>query len=97
MLGMSPEKKSKIVPPALILLSLCALSFYMGGMFCSNKDDVLVQTEHGTDLKVADCQLQQTKVPDFKECNITFQDLTPCMDPRVLHSAQYIFALFSKY
>lgn len=82
MLGLSSEKKSKIVPPALIVLSLCALCFYLGGIFCSNNDELLVQSvPQGTDSKVADCQ-PQAKVTAFKECNITFQDLTPCMDPR---------------
>lgn len=94
MLGLSSEKKSKIVPPALIVLSLCALCFYLGGIFCSNNDELLVQSvPQGTDLKVADCQ-PQAKVTAFKECNITFQDLTPCMDPGVRHSVKFFFSLF---
>ncbi|MCO5586645.1 hypothetical protein L7F22_040586 [Adiantum nelumboides] len=77
----SPEKKSRILPSALVLLSLCAISFYLGGIYGSDKDELLVQPSfNGADLKVSDCQ-SQSKITNFKECNITFQDLTPCMDP----------------
>lgn len=79
--GSSPEKKSKLLPPALILLSLCAISFYLGGIFCSTKDELLLQSgSDGADLKVSGCQLQR-KITNFNECSIAFQDLTPCMDP----------------
>lgn len=75
------EKMLKIVPPALMVLSFCALSFYLGGIFCSNKDRVLMQSEFsGSDVKLTSCQ-SQVKPDNFKECNISFQDLTPCMDP----------------
>ncbi|KAH7443577.1 hypothetical protein KP509_02G040600 [Ceratopteris richardii] len=80
--GLSSEKKSKIVPLALVLLALCSVSFYLGGIFCSSKDAELLESSiQEADLKVAGCP-SQTRVTDFKECNITFQDLTPCMDPR---------------
>ncbi|KAH7281048.1 hypothetical protein KP509_36G027200 [Ceratopteris richardii] len=77
----SSEKKSRVVPPVLVLFSLCAISFYMGGLFCSTKDQQLLDLElHGTDIKGDGCQ-SQIKVAEFKECNLTYQDLTPCMDP----------------
>lgn len=73
------EKTSKILPPVLLVLSLCSFAFYLGGIFCADKDPQQSAIS-GTDLKVAGCQ-PQAKITKFKECNITLQDLTPCTDP----------------
>ncbi|MCO5554911.1 hypothetical protein L7F22_008449 [Adiantum nelumboides] len=70
---------SKALPPVLVLLSLCSLSFYLGGIFCGDKG-TQQSALSAADLKVASCQ-PQLKVTEFKECNITLQDLTPCTDP----------------
>ena len=75
------EKMSKHLPPALILMSLCAFTFYLGGLFCAEKDITTVDQYD----KVAvnkNCQ-PQVNPSSFQECNISLQDLTPCTDPNV--------------
>eukprot|EP00250_Pteridium_aquilinum_P011629 c20206_g2_i1 orf=1-423(-) len=73
------EKMFKMLPPVLLVLSLVSISFYLGGIFCADRDTPQSAIS-GTDLKVSGCQ-PQAKPTEFKECNITLQDLTPCTDP----------------
>ena len=80
----STEKMSKLFPPALLLLSLCGFSFYLGGMFCSQEDATRDQYNGvEVDKKFANCQFHVKPLANFKECNISLQDLTPCTDPHV--------------
>ncbi|ERN15657.1 probable methyltransferase PMT21 [Amborella trichopoda] len=82
--GSYPDRWSRMVPLTLMLVLLCGLSFYLGGIFCSEKHKLL-----GTDLalaltsplKVAPLS-SQTKTVTFPECGIKFQDYTPCTDPK---------------
>ncbi|KAL2547961.1 putative methyltransferase PMT20 [Forsythia ovata] len=79
-----PDKSSVTVPMAIIVVVLCGLSFYLGGMFCSEKDryvtkDITKAIE--TSKEMAACPLQIEAVT-FPECSIDYQDYTPCTDPR---------------
>lgn len=73
------EKSSKLLPPLLAVLSLCCISFYFGGIFCAGKVSQ-PGASSAVSSKAADCQ-SLAIITDFKECNITLQDLTPCTDP----------------
>jgi hypothetical protein len=77
-----PEKMSKHIPRALILLSLCAFAFYLGGLFCTEKDGVVINSYDEFSV-TKNCQ-PQVKPSNFQECNISLQDITPCTDPHVL-------------
>ncbi|KAH7301055.1 hypothetical protein KP509_23G010200 [Ceratopteris richardii] len=78
-IGLSSEKMNKLLPPVLVLLSLCSLSFYMGGIFCGEKGAPQSSSSEIT-VALSGCQ-PQTKFTKFVECNISLQDLTPCTDP----------------
>lgn len=80
-------KNSRAVPTALLLIVLCGASFYLGGLFCSQKYKYgmldfgnVIQTSK----EVAIVPLQ-IKAVTFPECESSFQDYTPCTDPKVIH------------
>ncbi|EFJ21402.1 hypothetical protein SELMODRAFT_151943 [Selaginella moellendorffii] len=82
------KKQQRFVPLAFMVISLCAISFYLGGAFSSTKARVIQVTSGGPaskdpisiQLTKADCSSAFKQEP-FPECNITFQDVTPCTNP----------------
>ncbi|KAL6005852.1 putative methyltransferase PMT21 [Asimina triloba] len=95
-----PDKISRVVPLTLMLLVLCGLSFYLGGIFCSEKNRILVKdlNQAVPSLKDSTSVSLQVKPVRFPECNSKLQDYTPCTDPAVcsipvsiFDSLQFIF------
>uniref|UniRef100_A0A7N1A6W4 Methyltransferase n=1 Tax=Kalanchoe fedtschenkoi TaxID=63787 RepID=A0A7N1A6W4_KALFE len=80
-----PDRKSKLVPMTVVFFVLCGFSFYLGGIFCSEKDrvdetdDVSRAVESVKDSSVAPLKLKSVAFP---ECSGDYQDYTPCTDPR---------------
>ena len=77
--------KSRIVPMAIIFVVLCGSSFYMGIIFCSEKDRFLsIYSEKSIEShKESSIIPLQIKYISYPECSIDFQDYTPCTNPRV--------------
>ncbi|GAA0152066.1 methyltransferase [Lithospermum erythrorhizon] len=78
------DKKSRTVPMALMLIVFCGFSFYLGGIFCSDKEIIQsIETsnfENSPESKGSSSL--QVKAVSFPECGIEFQDYTPCTDPK---------------
>ncbi|KAG0472556.1 hypothetical protein HPP92_014413 [Vanilla planifolia] len=81
--GSSPDKTSRAVPMILMFILLGGLSFYLGGIFCSERNMLLAKVSITKTLtqkeNVAAPLLQSIRFPD---CGIDYQDYTPCTDPR---------------
>ncbi|XP_073284976.1 probable methyltransferase PMT20 [Primulina huaijiensis] len=79
-----PSKNSRAVPMSIMFIALCGFSFYLGGIFCSEKD-IFVAKDIGksveTSKETAGGSLQ-IKAATFPECGPEFQDYTPCTDPK---------------
>lgn len=85
--GAYPNKNSKVVPITLMFIVLCGFSFYLGGMYCSEKNHFfnkdmasLIQGHKAVATSIAPLQI---KAVTFPECGLDFQDYTPCTDPKV--------------
>lgn len=73
---------------AILFVVLCGFSFYLGGIFCSEKNriepsdvkDVTKAVRSSKESLVAPLQI---KTVSFAECSSDYQDYTPCTDPRV--------------
>lgn len=81
-----PDKSPRTVPMAIIFLVLCGFSFYLGGIFCSEKnkyvtDDTTEAIDTAQDMATGTLQ---AKAVTFSVCSIEYQDYTPCTDPRVI-------------
>ncbi|CAL0330814.1 unnamed protein product [Lupinus luteus] len=78
-----PDKK-RIVPMAIIFVVLCGFSFYMGGIFCSEKSRFAFINSHKSleSPKGSSAASLQVKSTSFPECSSDYQDYTPCTDPR---------------
>nr|CAD1845102.1 unnamed protein product [Ananas comosus var. bracteatus] len=81
--GIYPNKRSRVVPMSLMFMVLCGFSFYLGGIYCSeknrffNKDAVpLIRP-----LKETTVVPLKIKPVVFPECSSDYQDYTPCTDP----------------
>lgn len=82
-----PDKNSRAVSTALILVVLCGISFSLGSIFCSQKyrygrldiGNVIPSTSKAVDIVPL-----QIKAVAFPECDSSFQDYTPCTDPKVI-------------
>ncbi|KAG6791933.1 hypothetical protein POTOM_001068 [Populus tomentosa] len=79
-----PDKKSRAVPMAIIFFVLCGFSFYLGGIFCSEKDkieakDVAKVVSSPKESSITPLQIKSTAFP---ECSSDYQDYTPCTDPK---------------
>ncbi|XAR69184.1 Sterol 24-C-methyltransferase [Bertholletia excelsa] len=83
-----PDRSSRVVPLAITIIVLCGLSFYLGGIFFSNKDlyfnrEITKAMEsESAKVDVACSGPLQIKSITFPECSIDYQDYTPCTDPR---------------
>ncbi|KAK9716115.1 hypothetical protein RND81_06G212000 [Saponaria officinalis] len=82
-----PDKGFRIIPVLLIVLLLCGLSFYLGGVYCP--DNNLLGANGITDVfakpvsKIGSGPTSlQIKSFYFPECGADFQDYTPCTDPK---------------
>ncbi|KAL3634098.1 Methyltransferase [Castilleja foliolosa] len=78
-----PDKSSRKVPMALMFVVLCGFSFYLGGIFCSEKDKIVTQdvnksVEPSNEKASGSLQI---KAVTFPECSSAYQDYTPCTDP----------------
>ena len=83
-----PDKGFKIVPATLLVIVLCGFSFYLGGIFCSEKNKLEGKTVQDVSKAVSSSKEPavrplQIKSVAFPECSIDYQDYTPCTDPRV--------------
>ncbi|KAI3453883.1 hypothetical protein Pfo_010546 [Paulownia fortunei] len=79
-----PDKNSRTVPMAIMFVVLCGFSFYLGGIFCSEKDryvtrDISKVVEISKETAAGPLQI---KALTFPECSSDFQDYTPCTDPK---------------
>ncbi|KAI3694219.1 hypothetical protein L1987_77181 [Smallanthus sonchifolius] len=65
---------------------LCGLSFYLGGIFCSEKNKISVeQVSKPVDSLEVNPTVSgpvQVKSVSFQECSADLQDYTPCTDPK---------------
>lgn len=82
------DRKFRALPAAVVVLLLCALSFYLGGIFCSGKHkllekQVVVVPQTGQTPEKVAVTSPQLKSVVFPECGIDYQDYTPCTDPKV--------------
>lgn len=80
------DKGPRIVPLTLVVLVLCGFSFYLGGLFGSERNrveanEVKKAVSAPKEAVVAPLQIKSTTFP---ECSSDYQDYTPCTDPRVL-------------
>ncbi|XP_074264633.1 putative methyltransferase PMT21 [Silene latifolia] len=82
-----PDRGLRIVPLSLIVVLLCGLSFYLGGVYCPDKN--LVGAKDITDVvtksvtKIGSGAVSlQIKSFSFPECGVDYQDYTPCTDPK---------------
>lgn len=74
------DKKQRLVPLALMVMSLCALSFYLGGVFSSDRTGT--RDDDGVKAASAGCTAV-VKLEPVPPCPLDQQDMTPCTDPRV--------------
>ncbi|KAH6759853.1 S-adenosyl-L-methionine-dependent methyltransferases superfamily protein [Perilla frutescens var. frutescens] len=78
------DKNYRGVSTALVLIVLCGISFSFGGIFCSQKYryGMLDFGNVIPSLKAEAVVPLQIKAVSFPECDSTFQDYTPCTDPK---------------
>ncbi|KAF2548551.1 hypothetical protein F2Q70_00020852, partial [Brassica cretica] len=87
--GKQPEKgSSRILSLTVLFIALCGFSFYLGGMFCSERDKIEAKDVTSTSTKVVASPKEPTVSPlqiksvSFPECGSELQDYTPCTDPK---------------
>lgn len=80
------DKSSWKVPVALTVVVLCGLSFYLGGIFCSERERYVTEAVNkAVDTPTGTATVPvQIKAVSFPECSAEYQDYTPCTDPKVL-------------
>lgn len=86
--GLQAEKSSRVVPMTIMLVVLCGFSFYLGGIFCSEKNsfdkkDAKVVANAVVSPNADLASPLRAKSVAFLECRGDYQDYTPCTDPRV--------------
>lgn len=79
------DQNSRKVPMALLLVVLCGISFYLGGVFYSEKDNYVADdvSKEVESFEGTAGGSQQTEDTSFAECSPELQDYTPCTDPKV--------------
>ncbi|KAD5317235.1 hypothetical protein E3N88_17181 [Mikania micrantha] len=84
--GRQAEKSSRVVPIGIMLVVLCGLSFYLGGIFCYEKNKISVEQVSkpvdSVEVKPTVFDPVQEKSVSFPECSSDLQDYTPCTDPK---------------
>ncbi|KAL9416999.1 hypothetical protein AB3S75_040067 [Citrus x aurantiifolia] len=78
------DKSPRIVPLTVLFVALRGFSFYLGGIFCSEKNrveirDVQKAVPSPKDPAVAPLQIKSV---NFPECSSNYQGYTPCTDPK---------------
>ncbi|GAY66126.1 hypothetical protein CUMW_246260 [Citrus unshiu] len=78
------DKSPRIVPLTVLFVALRGFSFYLGGIFCSEKNrveirDVQKAVPSPKDPAVAPLHIKSV---NFPECSSNYQDYTPCTDPK---------------
>ncbi|KAL9450993.1 hypothetical protein AB3S75_012692 [Citrus x aurantiifolia] len=78
------DKSPRIVPLTVLFVALRGFSFYLGRIFCSEKNrveirDVQKAVPSPKDPAVAPLQIKSV---NFPECSSNYQDYTPCTDPK---------------
>lgn len=86
-------KNSRTVSTALLLIVLCGASFYLGGLFCSQKYkygmlDFGNVIQSSKEVAIIPLRI---KAVTFPECESSFQDYTPCTDPQVIYISLIYF------
>ncbi|MED6220079.1 hypothetical protein PIB30_041465 [Stylosanthes scabra] len=79
------SEKCRILPMTIIFVLLCGFSFYMGGIFCSERNRFLFingQKSLEPSKNFSSAGSVQIKSINFPECGVDYQDYTPCTDPR---------------
>lgn len=87
-----PNKSSRGVSMILMFIVFCGFSFYLGGIFYSEKNSfttevVVPSPQSRKDTAVSPLQINPIAFP---ECGIDYQDYTPCTDPKVLNDIYYL-------
>ncbi|KAK9095638.1 hypothetical protein Scep_027107 [Stephania cephalantha] len=79
-----PDKSSRVVSTSILFIVLCGFSFYLGGIFCSEKDKIIVKETASPVQSTSNAVSAplQIKPVTFAECPSDYQDYTPCTDPR---------------
>ena len=72
------DKSFRVVPMTFMCIVLCGFSFYLGRIFCSENI-----TEVGKSTDETIFGPPSAKFIEFPECDIAYQDYTPCTDPKV--------------
>lgn len=85
-----PEKgSSRILSLTVLFIAFCGFSFYLGGIFCSERHKIEAKDVTSTTTKAVASPKEPTVSPiqiksvSFPECGSEFQDYTPCTDPKV--------------
>ncbi|KAK4788039.1 hypothetical protein SAY86_019358 [Trapa natans] len=85
--GNQQDKDVRVLPLTITLIVLCGLSFYLGGIFCSEKNELVGKLKAVAKAvpppKEPTVSPLQIKPISFSECRVEYQDYTPCTDPRV--------------
>lgn len=94
--GRQSEKSSRVVPIGIMFVVLCGLSFYLGGIFCSEKNRISgEQVSKPVESKEVEPTVSgavQVKSVSFPECGAELQDYTPCTDPKVYGFTGFLIA-----
>uniref|UniRef100_A0A7N0V8X8 Methyltransferase n=2 Tax=Kalanchoe fedtschenkoi TaxID=63787 RepID=A0A7N0V8X8_KALFE len=82
--GSKQDKSLGVIPMTVMFVALCGFSFYLGGIFCSEKNNIVATdgvkvVQSSDDFVAAPLQIKHVT---FNECSSSFQDYTPCTDPR---------------
>lgn len=79
------DKSSRVVPMGIMFIVLCGFSFYLGGIFCSEKNSFVTEevVKSVESPKKTVSTPIQVKSVSFSQCSADLQDYTPCTDPKV--------------
>ena len=86
--GAYPIRGFRALPMGLTFVVLCGFSFYLGGIYCSEKNKFTttkVEVSSAQSRKDTAISPLQIKPLAFPECGIDYQDYTPCTDPKVVN------------
>lgn len=84
--GVNADRRYRSVPLTVIVIILCGVSFYLGGIYHSEKNTIIKKNARSPVQSVKEIALAplQIKSVEFPECSIDHQDYTPCTDPKVI-------------
>ncbi|KAL1834359.1 hypothetical protein ACET3Z_004010 [Daucus carota] len=78
------DKNPRIVPLTVLLVVLCGFSFYLGKIYCPEKDRIVANdvAKAVPSSKAVVPVSMQVKSVSFPDCGVDYQDYTPCTDPK---------------